>query len=280
MATVGSVSELVVWNTFRPPRLLRWVPRPFRHVVARDENNAGDLLGPMVVGLLLAQAGCDRGMSPNRRLLSVGSIMHLALPGDVVWGSGRNARVDEVHHRTEGLDIRAVRGPLTRDWLRRRGVSCPEVYGDPALLLPLVRPDLVALSATKRHRVTFVRHIDDLPTPPRRGITTRSARSDTERLLRTIVQSELVVSTSLHGVIVAEAFGVPARAVRNRSEPEFKFTDYFTATGRPGAMRAASIDEALEAGGEDRVEFDPAPLIAAFPWDLFGDAAAGTDCSS
>lgn len=268
------MTEVVHWNPKRPPRLIRRLPDRLTRPLVRAENNFGDLLGPMVVRGLLARAGRDPGSPPSQRLLAVGSILHLARPGDVVWGAGRNGRIADSEHRTDGLDVRAVRGPLSQEWLLERNVECPSVFGDPALLLPWLRPDLVECSGIKRHTVTFVRHIDDRPTWGRRGVHTVSARADVERVLRSIVQSELVVSTSLHAVIVAEAFGIPARSIRNASEPEFKFADYFLATGRPTFSRSDSIDAAVALGGERPPVFDPAPLIAAFPFDIFPDATA------
>ncbi len=269
-----NVSEVVAWNPHRPPRLLRRAPGQLRVLLARPENNLGDLLGPMVVAGMLGSAGIDRATPPSRRLLAVGSILHMGQPGDVIWGAGRNGRVADHDHRTDGLDVRAVRGPLTREWLRDRGVECPAVFGDPALLMPLIRPDLVAMAARPRHRVTFVRHIDDRPSSAWFRLCTVSARADLERVLRRIVQSRLVVSTSLHAVIVAEAFGIPARSIRNRTEPEFKFADYYLATGRPDYRRASSISEALALGGEPPVVFDSAPLLGAFPYELFPSTVA------
>ena len=158
--------------------------------------------------------------------------------------------------------------------LLERGVACPAVFGDPALLMPIIRPDLVALAACPRHRATFVRHIDDRLSGSWLHPRTISARAELERLLRRIVRSRLVVATSLHAVIVAEAFGIPARSIRNRSEPEFKFADYYLATGRPDYRRASSIGEALALGGEPPVVFDSAPLLGAFPYELFPSAVA------
>ena len=268
------VSEIVHWNPTRRLRPLRRLPLVPARLFGRTVNNFGDLLGPIIVALMLERSGRPPATAPCRRLLTVGSILHLAQPGDVVWGSGRNGRVDDDGHRTDHLDVRAVRGPATRAWLMERGIACPEVFGDPALLLPRLRPDLVELSVRKRHSLTFVSHIDDSPTAGRRGVRAVSPRGDVESLLRTIVQSEFMVATSLHAVVVAEAFGVPARSVVNRSETEFKYADYYLATNRADYRRAATVDEAITLGGERAPDIDLEPLINAFPIDLFSLEAA------
>ena len=269
--TISAVARVVYWNAAHPNPLMRRVPFRVPRWLQRPARNFGDLLGPLIVPLMLERVGLPAATSPSRRLLTVGSIMHLAQPGDVVWGSGRNGRsVDSAHH-IHGLDIRAVRGPRTREWLLERDVECPEVFGDPALLLPMLRPDLVELSRERRHGVTFVSHIDDPFGSKPRGMHSLSPRADVEKILRAVVQSELVIATSMHPVIVAEAFGVPARSIVNASEPEFKFADYYLSTGRPDYTRASSVDEALELGGERPLEFDVEPLVASFPLDLFTD---------
>ena len=53
----------------------------------------------------------------------------------VVWGSGVSGQERTFVHPN---NILAVRGPKTKEFCDRYGVDCPEVYGDPALLLPLV----------------------------------------------------------------------------------------------------------------------------------------------
>ena len=267
------MNNLVYWEGPTVPRTLRWAhPRLTRRFL-RAVPNFGDRLAPQIVAGALAHHHRLADRAPSRRLLTVGSVLHMAQRGDVVWGSGKNGRIPDDRHDTSSLDIRAVRGPLTRRWLEEREVECPEVFGDPALLLPLFREDLVSLAATERHGVTFVSHIDDPIRSRRPGIHTVSPRADPEEILRALVTSRLVIATSLHAVIVAEAFGVPARSIVNRAEPEFKFADYYHATGRRTYERASSISEAIRLGGERPAEFDPGPLLAAFPLDLFDDGS-------
>lgn len=271
MDTINVVTNVVSWNALRPHPWLRFAPRRISRRLERPVLNFGDQLGPLIVSLMLERDGLPSETSPRRRLLTVGSIMHLAQSGDVVWGSGRNGRIADEAHNLFELDIRAVRGPRTREWLRGRSVNCPEVFGDPALLLPMLRPDLVALSKRKRHNVTFVSHIDDPSVPKLRGMHRLSPSEGVEKILRDLVQSEFVVATSMHAVIVAEAFGVPARSVVNASEPEFKFADYYLSTGRPDYVRERSVEEAIVRGGERAPEIDLGPLVEAFPRDLFAN---------
>ncbi|GCL63484.1 polysaccharide pyruvyl transferase family protein [Pseudaquabacterium pictum] len=248
----------------------------------RPLSNFGDLLGPVVVRGLLARHGVHLPAQapparadgpPRQRLLSIGSVLHYARDGDVVWGSGRNAKMEDALHRFTRLDVRAVRGPLTRDFLLARGVPCPPVYGDPGLLVPLVLPELVALSRQRPHPLTIVPNYNDLGwMPPSDALL--DPRSPWMDCLRRIAQSALVVATSLHAVVVAEALGVPARLVRSRAEHPFKYQDYYLGTGRSDVRIADSLAQALRWGGEPPPSPAIGPLLDSFPHELWTAAAA------
>lgn len=258
--------ELYNWNphpyVFRG-RLRRVLPIKHR----RPVNNFGDLLGPVVVRGVASRLGLVEPIADSRTLFSIGSVLHHAASGDVVWGSGVNGKIRPESYSFDQLDVRAVRGPRTAEFLRNRGIAVPSVYGDPGLLVPLVVPELVAAAESKIRRVTVIPNLNDVAAY--RGVEYLDPRSPLEEVLRTIAQSELVVGSSLHGVIVAESLGVPARLVKSSAEPSFKYDDYFLGTGRDGVTVASSVEEAVRMGGADRISYDPNPLLNAFPRDLW-----------
>lgn len=263
--------DVVHWN----PRDARF-PGPLGQALSRAprKNNFGDLLGPLVVDLLRAERSGVRGparpaaRSRRRRLLTVGSILHLAHEGDTVWGSGVNGKARPEDHRFRTLDVRAVRGPRTREFLLGRGIEVPEVYGDPALLLPRLMPELVALVPRKRYALAVVPNLNEAS-----GLAGHPSfvdpRGPVRDVLRRLAQSERVVGSSLHAVVVAEALGVPASLVRAQGEPELKYDDYFRGSGRTGYETFPDLESALAAPPVvAEMPWDPQPLLDAFPWDV------------
>jgi pyruvyltransferase len=245
--------EIVHWNPRRPVfrgRVGKLVP------MKRPVGNFGDLLGPMIVERMRERLGLDIAVGlPDHRLLSVGSILQYAQ--NPPWAT------------LDTLDVRAVRGPLTRRRLREHGFSVPEVYGDPALLLPELFPELSDWSREpKRYALTIVPNLHDLVELSGRPHIV-SPRAPVWRVLERIARSELVVGSSLHGIIVAEALGVPARLVAPARENLFKYRDYFESTGRDVLPLAATVDAAINAGGAPGPIWDPAPLMDAFPDELW-----------
>lgn len=259
--------ELFCWN----PRRLIGGPYMRRFVrITRPVNNFGDLLGPMIVTALLKSHGInpDDPVSSPARLITVGSVLHFCVDDDVIWGTGINGKVDEKRHTFGHLDVRAVRGPLTRQFLQRRGMDVPEVYGDPALLAPLLIPDLRRWAATKVHDVTVVPNYRDVG-DERFGSAFLDPRRPIRDCLRRIAQSRLVVGSSLHALVIAESLNIPARAIRSKTESEIKYADYYGGTGRSRFTMAPSVREAIHMGGEPPLQWSCAQLLDAFPIDLW-----------
>lgn len=246
---------------------------PRRHIIpgpigrrlpwTRPLNNFGDLLGPLMVERIVQDEGLVDARQ-HRRLVSIGSVMALSAAGDVVWGTGVNGKSKGVGGAPE-LDVRAVRGPHTRAALLDAGQSVPEVYGDPGLLWSRFWPREFYTHRTTRS-VTHVPNYNDART---RREPHLSPLGEPHQIIGAIAESDFVCGSSLHAIVLAESFGIPARLVRSQAEPSFKYDDYYAGTGRPDYRAATSVAEAVAMGGERSPAWDADALLAAFPRDLW-----------
>lgn len=231
--------------------------------------NFGDDLSPMIVSRIIGKQVdvCSRETSP--KLLALGSIIHFANNDDILWGTGVNGKIrHKVQKGVHSLDVRAVRGPRSRKVLIRHGIDCPEIYGDPALLLPDLFPEYKAQGG---EGVKIICHYHDHQKMLKMGLDFIPAWQSVEDVIAEICRADMVVSSSLHGVIVAEALGIPAVYLRiSRREHLLKYKDYYEGTGRKLKF-ARSVKKALKIGGNGLPNFDAEALIAAFPGELFAD---------
>ncbi|WP_053386820.1 glycosyltransferase [Leucobacter japonicus] len=232
--------------------------------------NFGDELGPLIIRAMLARRGVEgsRATISGTRLLSVGSIMHFARRGDVVWGSGINGK-QRAMEVPEALDVRSVRGPLSAAVLMSYGIDAPEVYGDPALLLARLFPEFGEQEGSGEHLwIPNLNEWDEHASAPD-GFVTVDPYGDPLEIVRRIARASFVAASSLHGLIVADAYGVPARPVVPRIEHSFKYFDYYAGTGRPEVSFAADAGEALALGATRPARVDLDVLEASFPGDLW-----------
>jgi hypothetical protein len=163
-------------------------------------------------------------------LLGVGSIMRLANENTEVWGSGiRN--IDQADF--EGArKFHAVRGPFSRKRLLELGMQCPRIYGDPGLLLPTYYFPKIE----KKYELGIVPHLVD-----REIVAEKFARfnnvkiidldnKNIEDVVDQFLECKHIVSTSLHGLITAVAYGIPVKwlkASNNINGDDIKFYDFW-----------------------------------------------------
>jgi pyruvyltransferase len=201
------------------------------------------------------------------KLVAVGSILNRARDGDVVWGSG----LISADSRPKGTRIRvtAVRGPRTGAIVRALGIECPAIYGDPGCLLPRLfrRP----AHATPRHALGVIPHHRDQELLPPQDPAVRfiDIMAGPDAFLAALWECERIVSSSLHGIIFAEAYGIPAHWLELSDRVlggGHKFADYYEGTGREcpaplslGTMRTEPAWTPPAADVPDR-------LAAAFPF--------------
>jgi hypothetical protein len=244
-----------------------------------ESTNFGDWIGPY---LFQAFTGTAPLFTPKKKrygrscLYTAGSILGHIVREDyaVVWGSGIISRDETVARPRK---VHAVRGPLSRRRLLELGFDCPDIYGDPAILLPQVYSPA---SPEKTHRIGFIPHCIDFEevlgrTPA--GILTIDVTRNIEDVVDEILRCEVTVSSSLHGVIVSHAYGIPSVWVQSCNQlvgDGVKFEDYFASVGSEARVHASPVGQAFDAYlalAKSATVPEVAPLVdrlrAACPFD-------------
>ena len=169
----------------------------------------------------------------------IGSILTLFnMENAIIWESGIISSTDMV--KGTPREVKAVRGPLTRQKLLDQGIECPEVYGDPALLLsryytPNIEKKIYKLGIIL-HYVDQNNHLLDCLKKDQ-NILFIDIRHYTHWLdfIDQVCQCDMVASSSLHGLIISEAYGIPNIWIKLKGSElndDFKFHDFFLSLGR------------------------------------------------
>lgn len=194
--------------------------------------NLGDSLSAVTIAALAGRSIWHADFDADQtKLVAVGSIGHEIVNGTaVVWGTGayvRGSSFTENALRT-AYDVRAMRGLISAQHYRDAGIEVPEVYGDPVWFLPSIINEPVR----KRYELGVIPHIGDVsghhPDAPVRGdslcyqvnpadassvLVINTWHEPTWRglldKLRLIRSCKRIASQSFHGVVIAEAYGIP-----------------------------------------------------------------------
>ena len=177
-------------------------------------------------------------------ILGVGSILHHESDGKAIaWGSGFLKR----EHVFTGKKAVAVRGEYSAKRLHELGYPQVNVLGDPALLLPLIFNEQIP----KNEKIAIIPHyveyeeFNDKYGQHYDIINMKT--SDIEGTVKKISSYRYILSSSLHGIIIGQAYKVPtiwieAEQLANDSF-HFKFRDYFSSVGIDYYEPYRNIDE-------------------------------------
>lgn len=187
-------------------------------------NNFGDLLTPYILDYF--KIPYEYVPKPhNANCICVGSIAHKATSQTVVLGSGI-IRADE--KISPDANWMFVRGPRTRARVLEVGGVCPEIYGDPGLLLPYFCKE-----SKKEFDIGIVPHFVDYNIVKNRYPNHKIIdviNSNPLEVAKEISKCRYIISSSLHGIIAAHSYGIPAAWVKfsdNLHGDGIKFIDYY-----------------------------------------------------
>ncbi len=225
-------------------------------------NNMGDLLNPLIVrrcfgletqrqsfltgqlcgiGSCLVQY-CYHGNAAMRLQQFINGFLR---PQVYIWGTGF-INYDDCQGRFFKRRMRfcALRGELTRQRVERMtGRSLDIPTGDAGILASALLDEL----PEKAYDVGIIPHLCDLSDPAVQALAEKygsalliDVRDEPLAVLRQIAQCRAVLSSSLHGLIAADSFGVPNLHVVFGDRllgDGYKFDDYYSAYGLPHVCR-------------------------------------------
>ena len=264
-----------------------------------EGSNFGDAINPFILQRIFSHT--PKSVYPaDAELFMIGSILQKTMMSKTnlfkrlmdsakkpldIWSSGF------IRDRVKGvciprkLNVCAVRGDLSRRLLETvTGKKYQPVLGDGGLLIPRLFETL----PEKRYSIGIVPHFIDEGVDEMQ-VLLKSVR-DEDRIVISplgdplecalkIASCETILSSSLHGLIAADAFGIPNRQIIISDKIVgglFKYNDYYSAFGkeaRPLALSEISktgisaddIRKAYQINYDQVLEKQDA-LYAAFPY--------------
>lgn len=237
-------------------------------------ENLGDYLSNVVFEWMLQRRNIDNISSKTLHLLGIGSIIGLGKFDAIIWGSGIHAfeSIENINYRKKFVkyDIRALRGPVTKLLMEKMGYDCSKArLGDPAILMPEIYFPSIE---SKQYEISIISHIllENKDYGDLHKINIRT--TDYKFFIDEILKSKKIISSSLHGIILAESYGVPAVFFGTGMELQYlKYYDWYFSTGRYSVKIARTLEEAVEMEPmqlPDLCELRKG-LLESFPYDLF-----------
>ncbi len=197
-------------------------------------DNFGDALAPWLVRKISGKEPDNvdwRGGGPVPNFVT-GSIFSHQITRGIIWGAGAAFEADldpsKLHPPSDDLKIVATRGPLSKALVEQAGHT-PVTAGDPVLLLPLFytpkpkpRQSLGIICSWVDHSEVHAKYGHSVPVV--------NASSPVEDVIDVLASWDVVVSSCLHGLVAAVAYGKPVAWVEFSDRmmgDGFKFRDFF-----------------------------------------------------
>lgn len=203
-----------------------------------NNGNFGDELSPIILNKLYGSPiPATNSMKYEKKILGVGSVLHLASTNDIIWGTG--IRKYEHPYNFSNLRVYAVRGLYTRKFLLGKKINVPEIYGDPALLYTKI---FDIKQTSYENEIGFIPHYTQYgdyvqllkDNSKYSNIRIINPTNNYKKVIEDISKSKYIISSSLHGLIISDSLNIPNIMLYEKKldEGQLKFQDYYSSQNR------------------------------------------------
>ena len=247
-----------------------------------DSTNFGDALNyPFVAYLSGKKVFLSKYLSKtiveaNTNYSVIGSIIQMSSDNCIIWGSGfisnENIKIPKPQK------ICAVRGPLTRNIFLENNINCPEIYGDPALLMPFI----YSPNIEKKFDIGFFPHYVDKKSEFIVSYKNTEATllidveigQDYKGIINQMLSCRYIVTSSLHGLILSHSYNIPVLWVKYSDKitgGRFKFDDYLLSVNKNNVNplfidKHLEIEDYIQLMDLKKIDFDYRLLLEACPF--------------
>ncbi len=258
----------------RPLRLHWWKAVP----------NFGDAINPLIVGHMAGRRVEHVG-ARKADLFAIGSMMQVVKRTQklaredgsrlCVWGTGTLHPIFG-HEFLDNVDLALVRGPITAALLKRE----MRRFGDPGLLIN----DVLPFNGDRQDRIGIVPHYTLMEDPAVLAFAASDPayllidpRADASDVCLQIASCAHVFASSLHGLIIADAYGVPNTWIDPQGQSWLKYLDYAASVGRTDMVAPKHLEEVRAAPHcpipyTEGIDAARDALLTSFPEELKSSA--------
>jgi len=240
------------------------------HKCNLQNGNFGDEMSPLLIEKMTGRQVINSTATREVSLIAIGSYIQMARDNDIIWGSGVRTINQPCNYKN--LNVRAVRGPITKKYLESKNIEVPTIFGDPALLFPYYFD--IQENTDYLDKIGLIPHYTSLDFYKNLKLSSNikiiSPLEDPITVLSNIKSCNYIISSSLHGLIMADCFNKPNFWLYDKklNEGTLKFEDYFASQNRQVRM-FNYIDSILKSNCDEygnKINLNL--LIEAFPQEL------------
>jgi pyruvyltransferase len=222
------------------------------------DQNWGDSINEFIFTSILERkvASANRVFNFRKRELitGIGSVLNGTLSNYSIWGSGFLSERNQLLNPPN--ELLAIRGKLSGKKISDTFGLSTDMMGDPGLLFC----EYFNPSMKKEYEVGIIPHFKELDEKVVAEIgdcygsevNIISPRLDVFEFARQVKKCERILSSSLHGLVLAESYGIPTARIKISEKligGDFKFMDYYSGVGIDfHQLSSHSLDDLWKSG--------------------------------